>query len=117
MEKREKLAECEELIMSILWSSEEDLDLMTVTGKAKERFGKEWKLQTVATFMTRLEKKKYIDIYKIGRYSHYHPIVKLDEYRKEKMEEVCMLLFGGDWKKMMEFLGQIDSVQDFVIGD
>ena len=105
MEKREKLAECEEMIMSILWFSEEDLDLITVTAKAKERFGKEWKLQTVATFMTRLEKKKYISIYRIGRYSHYHPVVSLDEYRKTKLEEVCTLLFDGDTTKMMEFIG------------
>lgn len=44
MENREKLAECEEIIMSILWSAEEDLDLMTVKDKAKERFGKDWAL-------------------------------------------------------------------------
>ena len=109
MEKREKLAECEEMIMSILWSSEEDLDLMTVAANAKERFGKEWKLQTVATFMTRMEKKKYISIYRIGRYLHYHPVVSLDEYRMEKMEEVCMLLFGGDIEKMAEFIGEIKA--------
>ena len=108
MEKREKLAECEEMIMSILWSSEEDLDLMTVAANAKERFGKEWKLQTVATFMTRMEKKKYIDIYKIGRYSHYHPVVSLDEYRKVKMEEVGELLFDGDFEKMSEFIRKME---------
>ena len=107
MEKREKLAECEEMIMSILWSSEEDLDLMTVVAKAKERFGKEWKLQTVATFMTRMEKKKYIDIYKIGRYSHYHPVVSLDEYRKGKMEEVCGILFEEDLEQMARFVADM----------
>ena len=109
MAKREKLTECEELIMSILWSSEEDLDLMRVQDKVKERFGKEWKLQTVATFMTRMEKKKYISIYRIGRYSHYHPVVSIDEYRKEKMEEVCTLLFGNDVEKMLEFIGEIKT--------
>ena len=108
MEKREKLAECEEMIMSILWSSEEDLDLMTVAANAKERFGKEWKLQTVATFMTRMEKKNYIGIYKISRYSHYHPVVSLDEYRKGKMEEVGELLFDGDFEKMSEFIRKME---------
>ena len=107
MEKREKLTECEEMIMSILWSSEEDLDLMTVTDNAKERFGKEWKLQTVATFMTRLEKKKYISVYRIGRYSHYHPVVSIDEYRKEKMEEVCGILFEEDLEQMARFIANM----------
>lgn len=107
MEKREKLTECEEMIMSILWSSEEDLDLMTVTDNAKERFGKEWKLQTVATFMTRLEKKKYISVYRIGRYSHYHPVVSKDEYRKEKVEEVCGILFEEDLEQMARFIANM----------
>lgn len=107
MEKREKLTECEEMIMSILWSSEEDLDLMTVTDNAKERFGKEWKLQTVATFMTRLEKKKYISVYRIGRYSHYHPVVSIDEYRKEKVEEVCGILFEEDLEQMARFIANM----------
>ncbi len=62
-------------------------DLTTVTERAKERFGKEWKLQTVATFMTRLKGKGWIDIYRIGRYSHYHPLISVEEYREAKMKE------------------------------
>lgn len=104
MESREKLSACEEMIMSILWSADEDLDLMTVTAKAEERFGKVWKLQTVATFMTRLEKNKYISIYKVGRYSHYQPIVSLDEYRNMKLKEVTELLFEGKTEKLIEFI-------------
>ena len=82
-----KLSECEEMIMKILWSNHEDLDLLTVTEMAKDRFGREWKLQTVATFMIRLKTKGWIDIYKIGRYSHYHPLVDVEEYKKIKIEE------------------------------
>lgn len=107
MENREKLAECEEIIMSILWSAEEDLDLMTVRNKAEEKFGKEWKLQTVATFMTRIAKKGYISIYRIGRYSHYHPEVSMDEYRLIKLKEVNMVLFGGDIGAMQEFVSNM----------
>ena len=107
MEKRERLAECEEMIMSILWSSDEDLDLMTVTAKAKKQFGKEWKIQTVATFMTRLAKKKYISIYRVGRYSHYRPVVSLDEYRNSKLEEVCRTLFEEDIEQMTRFIADM----------
>ena len=103
MEGREKLAECEEMIMAILWSSEEDLDLMTVTAKAAERFGRVWKLQTVVTFMTRLQKKKYISIYRVGRYSHYQPMVSLEEYREIKIEEMFSLFFDSK-KDMIDFI-------------
>lgn len=86
--KNMKLSECEEMIMKILWADEKDLDLVTVTQRAKERFGKEWKLQTVATFMTRLKGKGWIEIYRIGRYSHYHPLVSVEQYREKKIEEM-----------------------------
>lgn len=84
----QKLSECEEMIMKVLWDAEEDLDLMQVTERVSVRFGKVWKIQTVATFMTRLKNKGWIEIYKIGRYSHYHPIVEIDVYREMKILEV-----------------------------
>ena len=107
MKNMEQLSECEEKIMSILWGSDGDLNLETVTLECKCRYGKVWKLQTVATFMTRLEKKKYISIYRIGRYSHYHPIVSLEDYRKSKFEEICLLLFAGNVDKMCKFVEEM----------
>lgn len=101
------LSECEEMIMTVLWSSEEDLDLATVTDQMQKRYKKTWKLQTVATFMTRLEKKKYIDIYRIGRYSHYRPKVKLESYRLWKLEEVGNLLFDGDWNVLRDVVNAL----------
>lgn len=84
----QKLSECEEMIMKVLWDAEEDLDLTQVTERVGIRFGKVWKIQTVATFMTRLKNKGWIEIYKRGRYSHYRPIVTIDVYRKTKMLEI-----------------------------
>ena len=81
----QKISECEEMIMKVLWEAEKDLDLVEVAEGVSTRYGKQWKLQTVATFMTRLKGKGWIDIYKIKRYSYYHPRVSIDEYRKEKM--------------------------------
>lgn len=85
--KNINISECEEMIMKIIWADEEDLDLATITARANYRFGKSWKLQTVATFMTRLNMKGWIYIYRIGRYSHYHPLVSVEQYREEKMTE------------------------------
>ena len=86
MEK--EVSSCEKMIMSVLTRADEDLDLMTVTERMKIEFGKEWKLQTVATFMVRLQKKGYIDIYKVGRYSHYKPKVTREEMIKRDMDEL-----------------------------
>ena len=86
--ENQKISDCEEMIMKILWESEDDLNLLEVTDRVATRYGKIWKLQTVATFLTRLKSKGWIDIYKVKRYSYYHPLVSVDEYRKEKIMEV-----------------------------
>lgn len=87
----QKISDCEEMIMKVLWDAGEDLDLIQVTEQVRIRYGKVWKLQTVATFMTRLKNKGWINIYKIKRYSHYHPIIEIEAYREEKMLEVVDL--------------------------
>ena len=57
MENKAKLSECEEMIMSILLESDEPLILSEIMQRAKNRFNKEWKAQTVCTFMARMEVK------------------------------------------------------------
>lgn len=107
MEESNRLPECEEMIMSVIWNDEEDLDLHQVTDITNAKFGKDWKIQTVSTFLTRLEKKKYISIYRIGRYSHYHAEVKRDVYRKIVLEEVAERLFDDDFRKMSKFIKEM----------
>jgi predicted transcriptional regulator len=99
-----KLSECEEMIMSILLNSNEDLTLTEIMEKAKVRFQKEWKMQTVATFMTRMEQKGYISSYRVGRYSHYRPEIKLYEFREQKFHEMQELLLFSNTVAMANFL-------------
>lgn len=99
-----KLAECEEMIMSVLWSADEDMTLDEVTEKVNRRFGKNWKIQTVATFLTRLKKKGYINIYRVGRYSHYHPEVKLDTYKKAVLKRAKDILLFESVESMADFI-------------
>ena len=104
MEERNRLPECEEMVMLVIWASKEDLNLNQVTERANAKFGKDWKIQTVCTFLTRLEKKKYISIYRIGRFSYYHPEVSKDEYRKIVLNNVADMLFEGDYEAVGRFV-------------
>lgn len=82
-----EISVCEKMIMKIIWDADEDIDLMSLTDRVNEEFGKSWKIQTVATFVTRLKKKGFIDIYRIGRYSHYHPIVEKNDFKMSTVSE------------------------------
>lgn len=91
-----KLTECEEMIMKIIWSEKTDPNLMTVTEKANECCGKKWKIQTVATFLTRIKDKGYIEIYKCEGYSYYHPLIEFEKYKVMRVRYMLDLLFDGD---------------------
>ena len=102
-----KISECEEMIMKVIWDEEGDPNLETVTNKVALRFGRKWKKQMVATFMTRLMKKGWIDIYKLGRYSHYHPLVTIEQYRKDKMREFFDLYPHTEKDKLFQMITEL----------
>lgn len=107
MEDKNRLSEAEELIMAVLVKSDEDLTLEELAQQVNLRFGKQWKIQTICTYLTRMQKKGYISIYRIGRYSHYHPEISLDKYRMMMLSRANNLLFGGNWESMSEFIGYV----------
>jgi len=104
MDNKPKLTECEEMILSILLNSDDDLTLTEIMEKAKSRFQKEWKMQTVWTLLARMELKGYISSYKVGRYSHYKPEITLHEFRAEKFREMQELLLFSSTVTMANFL-------------
>lgn len=82
-----EISTCERMVMKIIWESEEDLDLAHVMNGVNEEFGKNWKPQTVSTFLSRLVKKGYLTVYRKGRYSYYQPAVKQDDFKASTVSE------------------------------
>ena len=79
--KLEKLTDCEELVMKTVWDAEEELSLMEVMSRVNEKYKKNWKPQTVSTFLARLVKKGYLRHYRQGRVLFYQILVPLDTYK------------------------------------
>lgn len=79
--KLEKLTNCEELVMKTVWDAEEELSLMEVMSRVNEKYKKNWKPQTVSTFLARLVKKGYLRHYRQGRVFFYQILVPLDTYK------------------------------------
>ena len=98
MEERnslERISECEHYIMSVIWDAKEDLGGKEIRERVKNNFGKEWTMQTVATFLRRLEAKGYVGIYTKNGHLHYHPEVALDDYRDYVLSQMGNLLYNG----------------------
>lgn len=79
--KLEKLTDCEELVMKTVWDAEEELSLTEVMTRVNEKYKKNWKPQTVSTFLARLVKKEYLRHYRQGRVFFYQILVPLEKYK------------------------------------
>jgi predicted transcriptional regulator len=77
----EKLTDCEQLVMKVVWDAEDELSLMEVMERVNDKYHKSWKPQTVSTFLARLVKKGYLRHYRQGRVFFYQILVPLEEYK------------------------------------
>lgn len=102
----ENLTDCELLVMKILWDAEKELGLSEVTQRANETYQREWKLQTVSTFLTRLVNKSYLESYRQGRVFYYRILVPETDYVKELAQD--FIAFWG-WDNMEIFLAVVEK--------
>lgn len=105
------LSGCEKMILGCIYEhirNQESVpnlkDIMALVG---EKYGIEWKMQTVCTFLSRIECKGLITISKEGRYSYYHPVVPYEVYMKYELHEMCKMYFEDDIKALKKFIRQL----------
>ena len=90
----EELTNCEVLVMKVIWSSAEAMSIQEILRAVNEAYGKDWKVQTVSTFLSKMVKKGYLDMRRQGRTFFYHPLVTEKEYGKREIRK-CVELWGG----------------------
>ena len=64
------ISACEKLVMKVIWDSTEELALQEVMDGVNHENSKNWKPQTVSTFLSRLVKKGFLNMYRKGRYCY-----------------------------------------------
>lgn len=90
------MTECELLVMKCIWGSEEELSLPDIVALVNEKYAKQWKPQTVSTFLARLVKKGFLEMYRKGRLFLYHAQVMEKEYRGGVIRECVDFWSGND---------------------
>ena len=88
------------MIMKIIWDSQEAPALQQIMDRVNEENGKNWKSQTVSTFLSRLVKKGFLTSQRRGRYSYYQPLVSKEEFWQATMEENAEFFAQGDMVEM-----------------
>lgn len=89
-----EMTQSESLIMHFLWreGAKSFVEIMTFLTKEE---GKEWKKQTVNTFIKRLSDKGLIAADETGKNRVYHAAVTDAEYEKGKAEKLLYDFYGG----------------------
>ena len=89
------LTDCEQLVMKVIWNSSEELTLPEIVKAVNETYQKEWKPQTVSTFLARLVKKNFLKSCRSGRTFYYQSLVSEKVYGN-RMIENCVEFWGNN---------------------
>lgn len=90
-----QLSACEVLIMKAVWNYDGDIPLQKLMESLRDDFHKEYARTTVATFLTRLSNKGYVQTYRKGRVSFTHALKDEEDYKQRLVQEEADFWFGG----------------------
>ena len=95
------MSETEFYILSYLWSRETPATFSEIMTHFNIEEKKEWKKQTVNTFLPRMAQKGFLNIDKSGKRAIYIPTVTSKEYYEEYAQKVLDDSFHGSLKNFI----------------
>ena len=96
-----QLTAAETIVMKCIWDADHEMSLAEIVKNANEGYGKEWKPQTVSTYLAKLCLKNYIQMKRAGRTITYEILITEEDYKSEQAREfvafwtVCHLKKSG----------------------
>lgn len=96
MKKNFDLSSTENKIMELLWQLEHPLSLKEITDYLNEKLKKDWKQQTVRTYLLHLEEAELISMDKrFARSFLYFPACTKKEYEQKQLRQLVDKSFSG----------------------
>lgn len=80
MKTMQKMSGTEMELMEVIWESEHPVTSNEMLHTFAQR-GKEWKTQTISTFLSRLVEKRILMVTRQGRGNTYRPCISKDDYK------------------------------------
>ncbi len=100
----EKLTEGEEMVMKAVWDCKKEPVLSEVVERVNCVYGKNWKPQTVSTFLAKLVRKNYLKMQRDGKIYTYKILVKERMYSKEQLKRLYIFLYKNDKEAVIQDL-------------
>lgn len=83
MKKIEKLTESEEIVMKAVWDSGKEPVLSDLMDRINDYYGRDWKPQTVSTFLAKLVGKKFLKLQRNGKIYTYKILISEADYKRK----------------------------------
>lgn len=97
-----KLTETEEKVMKAIWDSGEEVSRFHIMQILEMEYNICWTDPTLATYITKLANKHYIQPEKRGKYSRYKILVTEDEYAKEQLKWVYEYIYNANKEQFLD---------------
>lgn len=91
-------------LMEALWAKEEPVFLGELLEYFNARTQKDWKKQTVNTFLFKMQQKHFVEAVGGGRYKKYRPLITKEEYLMEASRRFLDRNHGGSIVRMITAL-------------
>lgn len=98
------LSETEMKVMKVIWKMGRPVKSNELLEIFSEKEGKEWKGQTIATFLSRLVDKGVLLIEREGRPNTYVPRLSFKEYKKREAQNFLETMYQGSIKSFLATL-------------
>ena len=99
-----EMSQSESLIMEYLWNSEDGKGFNEVMDFLTHELGKDWKKQTINTFLKRLTDKGLIEAEQNGKNRVYHAAMTKAEYEKGRAEKFLSDFYDGSFGAFLSAL-------------
>ncbi len=114
MEKLRRLPDTELEMMLVLWEAEGEVPRSYFDQQLKE---KNWNINTINTYLSRLEKKGFLTCEKRGKMNFYRPAVAREEYLAFESRSMLDRLYGSSVKRFVTALYQGKKVDQSQLGE
>lgn len=111
MKSVQKISETELELMEVIW----ECDFPVTSNELLKFFtnkGKNWKIQTISTFLSRLVEKKFLIASKNGRNNTYIPCISKEDYKLFETQNVLNSIYQGSVRNMLSALYDGDKLSD-----
>ncbi|MFP3154141.1 BlaI/MecI/CopY family transcriptional regulator [Lachnospiraceae bacterium ZAX-1] len=93
--KMKDLTPSETIVMKCIWDSDHEMSLSEILNLANGQHQKNWKSQTVSTFLTKLVQKDYLRLKRDGKIYTYEVLITEEAYKNKQAHEFVSFWNNG----------------------